>query len=85
MGAIWITLSFKIMLCPMWVYTCFKEKPLLKLTSIFHLSLGIRKLITNGSYIAAFPPHEVILKNIFHLVKYKNFILWNYVAYFPLL
>lgn len=36
----------------------------------FLLFSGICKLINNGSYIAAFPPHEVILKYNFH---YKMF------------
>lgn len=75
MGVIWIILSFKIMLCFMWVYICFKEKFLLKLISIFYFFLGIRKFIINGLYIVVFFLYEVILKNIFYLVKYKNFFV----------
>lgn len=82
MEVIWIALSLKIILC---INTCFKGKPSLKLTQIFVLFLGIRKLINNGSYIAAFPPHEVILKDIFHSTKQNIFILGDSISYFLLL
>lgn len=41
-------------------------------TVFFFLFPGICKLINNGSYIAAFPPHEVILKYNFNLKKVSH-------------
>lgn len=50
-------------------------------TVLLFLFLGICKLINNGSYIAAFPPHEVISiggKKFLMLIVDTSFILFIY-------
>lgn len=71
MKGIWVIFSFQINIMFKVKYvTAEGSLHLNKLKNCwFLLFSGICKLINNGSYIAAFPPHEVILKYNFHLKK----------------